>query len=251
MGNANNVAGFWDDGAQVTVYLQPALSDAQAEPIANRVKNLETVAALRVISKAEGLAQLKQAMGVNRLGIEGNPLPVAFRIEPSTLSENSVSQLQTQLQTLPEIDEVVWDQIWFQRLESALDFFDRLFFVFIAGLATLIVLVVLTATRLAIYHRSSETKVLRLFGASDSYIRRPFLYSGAWLGFWSGVVALVMASFASQWLAVPAVSLLQSYLGTDTFQSLSASMALQTLLLSVGLAWLGSWIATQHYLAKS
>lgn len=251
MGNMKNVAGFWDDGAQITVYLKPAISNAQGAQIANRMQSIDHIASQRVITKEEGLEQLKQAMGVNRLGIEGNPLPVAIRIEPASLDQQSVSELQASLSSWSEVDEVIWDQLWFQRLESAVAFSDRLLFVFLCGLATLIVLVVLTATRLAIYHRASETKVLRLFGASDAYIRRPFLYSGAWLGFWAGVVALVLASLASQWLAVPAVSLLQSYLGGQPFQGLDFTMAFQTLILSVSLAWLGSWIATQHYLSKS
>lgn len=251
IGNVKNVAGFWDDGAQVTVYLKPSVTDMQSQVLARQVQDLPEVASMTLISKEQGLQQLQEAMGVNRLGIEGNPLPVAIRIEPTGLEDQTVAKLQQQLSAWPEVDDVVWDQTWFQRLTAAVDFFDRILFVFLFGLATLIVLVVLTATRLAIYHRSSETKVLRLFGASDAYIRRPFLYAGAWLGFWAGVVALVLASFASQWLAVPAVSLLQSYLGAEPFQSLTGGMALQTLVLSVGLAWLGAWIATQHYLAKS
>ena len=92
--------------------------------------------------------------------------------------------------------------------------------------------------------------MLRLFGASDRYIRRPFLYAGAWLGFWAGIVALLLASVASQWLAAPAVDLLQSYLGSQSFASITWIMALQTLLLAVGLAWLGAWIATGHYISK-
>lgn len=251
MGNMKNVAGFWDDGAQITVYLKPTISNEQGAQIADRMLSIDNIAQKRVITKEEGLQQLKRAMGVNRLGLEVNPLPVAIRLEPQSLEQALVEELQSSLASWPEVDEVIWDQVWFQRLESAMAFSDRLLFVFLCGLATLIVLVVLTATRLAIYHRGSETKVLRLFGAPDGYIRRPFLYSGAWLGFWAGVVALVLASFASQWLAVPAVSLLQSYLGGEPFQGLNLGMAVQTLVLSVGLAWLGAWIATQHYLSKT
>ena len=251
MDNVKSVAGFWDDGAQVTVYLKPTITDAQGAQVAQSLQSNPNVAGLRLISKEEGLQQLQEAMGVNRLGLEANPLPVAIRVELASLDEQTLLQLQSQLSGWPEVDEVVWDQMWFQRLQSAVSFFDRMLLVFLAGLATLIVLVVLTATRLAIYHRSSETKVLRLFGASDAYIRRPFLYSGAWLGFWSGVIALVLASVASQWLAAPAATLLQTYLGADAFQGLTGGMAVQTLILSVGLAWLGAWMATAHYLSKT
>jgi len=250
MGNIKDLTGFWDDGAQLTVYMTPAVTDQAGAALGARVAGLESVESIRVISKEEGLAQLETAMGVNRFGLESNPLPVAFRITPSSTDERIVSKLERKLQAWPEIDSVVWDRLWFKRLQSLLIFFDRVLLVFCTGLATLIVLVVLTATRLAIYHRTAETQVLRLFGASDRYIRRPFLYAGAWLGFWAGIVALLLASVASQWLAAPAVDLLQSYLGSQSFASITWIMALQTLLLAVGLAWLGAWIATGHYISK-
>ena len=137
MGNIKDLTGFWDDGAQLTVYMTPAVTDQAGAALGARVAGLESVESIRVISKEEGLAQLETAMGVNRFGLESNPLPVAFRITPSSTDERIVSKLERKLQAWPEIDSVVWDRLWFKRLQSLLIFFDRVLLVFCTGLATL------------------------------------------------------------------------------------------------------------------
>ena len=248
--NVKMVTGYWDQGNEITVYFHPRISDERAKILIEGIGPNDLITNMQFISKAEGLSQIETQLG--RLtalgGLDENPIPAALKVTPSALDEQTLFDIQSIFRQYNEVDEVIYDQVWFERIESSLAFFDRLLFVFLFGLATLIILVVLTATRLAIHSKAAETKVLRLFGASDAYIRRPFLYAGAWLGFWAAMTALFIASFVIYWMQAPAEQLLSTYMGSSGFQGLDSLKAFQTILLGVGLAWLGSWIATQNYL---
>jgi len=251
--NVKMVTGFWDQGTHLVVYFKPDVSNDKAQMIANSIKGNPAISESQFVSKDQGLKELENQLGnvVSLAGMQGNPLPAALKITPVDISQANVQAIKQNFSQYAEVDEIVWDDLWFQRVEAAINFFDRMLFVFLFGLATLIVLVVLTATRLAIHSKAAETKVLKLFGASDAYIRRPFLYAGAWLGFWSAIAALLFASLVINWMAGPAENLLSTYMGSSTFHGIDLMKAFQTLLLGVGLAWLGSWIATAQYLEST
>jgi cell division transport system permease protein len=114
-------------------------------------------------------------------------------------------------------------------------------------LALGIVLIVSNTIRLDILNRRAEIEVMKLVGASDSFARRPFLYSGIWYGLGGGLLALILVATAAQLLAAPIEQLARLYGSAFRLGGLGTLLGIEVLGLAVALAWLGSWLsATQH-----
>jgi len=96
-------------------------------------------------------------------------------------------------------------------------------------------------------NRRAEIEVMKLVGASDGFTRRPFLYSGVWYGLGGGLMALALVGVASSVLARPVAQLAFLYGSSFGLQGLKIIPGLAVLGISVGLSWLGSWLAaTRH-----
>jgi cell division transport system permease protein len=116
-----------------------------------------------------------------------------------------------------------------------------------ALLALSVVLVVGNTIRLDILNRRAEIEVMKLVGATDSFARRPFLYSGVWYGLGGGVGAVLVVAVASALLAKPIQRLIGLYGSQFQLKGLRFGTAALILGLSMGLGWVGSWIAaTRH-----
>ena len=121
---------------------------------------------------------------------------------------------------------------------------------FVLICAVMVVLVVGNTLRLAVEARRSEIEVEKLFGASDAFVRRPFLYHGVVYGMAGALLALAIISLGLMLLAPPVRELMGLYGGALAIQPPSAAHAL--LLLAAGpiLGWLGSWLSVTRHLKK-
>ena len=89
-----------------------------------------------------------------------------------------------------------------------------------------------------------------LIGATHAFVRRPFLYSGAWYGLGGGVLALLLLLLGGQWLVLPVTSLANSYGADFTMPSLGGSGSTILLFCSTLLGWLGAWLAVSRHLSS-
>ena len=105
--------------------------------------------------------------------------------------------LAASLQALPEADLVQHDALWRQRLDGWLRFGNRVAAVLATLLGVGALLVVGNTVRLDIQSRRDEIGVLQYLGASDGFIRRPFLYLGAWYGLAAGLLAIALLTAAA------------------------------------------------------
>jgi cell division transport system permease protein len=111
----------------------------------------------------------------------------------------AAKQLLSQLKTFREVDSAQLDLEWVQRLEAITDLFIRGVLVLAALLGAGVLLIVGNTIRLEVQHRHSEIEIMKLVGATDRFIRRPFLYEGLWYGLLGGIAALIM-SIVALWL---------------------------------------------------
>jgi cell division transport system permease protein len=112
------------------------------------------------------------------------------------------------------------------------------------------VLVIGNTVRLDLRGRADEIAVQRLIGASASFVRRPYLYEGAWYGLAAGIVAVLLLLLLEAVLAAPVRDLVASYAGRLHFGGLSWVTLAIALAIAVVLGWLGAWIASSRYLAR-
>ena len=176
-----------------------------------------------------------------------NPLPSLLIVIP----EGDEMALAGALRALPEAALVQHDAEWRQRLDDWLEFGARLVLVLgvLLGLGAL--LVVGNTVRLDIQARREEIGVLQLLGATDGFIRRPFLYLGAWYGLGSGALALTLLAVTGMALRAPVAELAASYGSGFALRGFSPLQLLAVLVGSGALGWIGASVVTGHFLRQT
>ena len=170
------------------------------------------------------------------------------QVRSGTNSAAQVDALATEIQGLEGVDQVVVDTAWIARFQALMGIVQRAVTLVALLLAIAVVIIVGNTIRLDIQHRSAEIEVMKLIGASDAFIRRPFLYSGLWYGVMGGVLAWILVS-TTLWLLEGPVQRLAGLYGSG--YSLTGLSFLGILgLLGAGslLGWLGSWLAVGRHL---
>jgi len=150
---------------------------------------------------------------------------------------------------MSEVDLVQYDAMWRQRLDAILAFTARLTLVLAILLALAALLVVGNTVRLDVQGRAEEIGVVQLLGASNAFVRRPFLYTGLCYGSMSGLLALLLVGAVEFALAAPLHGLLRSYDDRFSVHGLHSTQAIGLVVASAALGWIGAWLATSRHLA--
>jgi cell division transport system permease protein len=201
--NVRGLSDEWQGASSISLFLKTDIEDTQAKAIEQRVAAFDSVANTQLITKAQALKEFKERSGFGAALdlLKDNPLPNVIVITPN--EENSTpmaaKQLLSQLKTFREVDSAQLDLEWVQRLAAITDLFIRGVLVLAALLGAGVLLIVGNTIRLEVQHRHSEIEIMKLVGATDRFIRRPFLYEGLWYGLLGGIAALIM-SIVALWL---------------------------------------------------
>jgi cell division transport system permease protein len=250
LGNVARFSGQVQQSREIGVFLKADVDAAQAEALADRLRARDDVASVAVRTPAQGLEQLRAAgLGdaIDALGADTNPLPALLVVTPA----GDEALLAESLQSLPEADLVQHDAVWRQRLDGWLRFGGRVALVLAALLGLGALLVVGNTVRLDIQSRREEIAVLQHLGATDGFIRRPFLYLGAWYGLGAGLLAIALLSLAALALRAPLAELAASYGSRFGLSGFDPAGMLAVVAGAALLGWLGAGIVTGHYLRQT
>lgn len=248
--NLKVFAGSVQQSRDINLFLKPELDGATAQDLAASLRARVDVANVLLRTPEEGLAELRQNAGLDEAidALGENPLPSLLIVTPAGADD---AALATALHALPQADLVQHDALWRQRLDAWLGFGARLVQVLSLLLGLGAVLVVGNTVRLDIQARREEIGVLQLLGASDGFIRRPFIYLGAWYGLGAGALALALIGACGLALRAPLAALSQSYGSPFVLHGLDALHSGFVLLGTVLLGWLGAWLVTGHFLRQT
>ena len=249
--NVRTATGNWNDAFDVSVYMDKRASSARTATVAKLLRQRDDVAAVRVVTADQALAQFRDASGFGKAldALEGNPLPDTLIVTPTLAAStpSGTAELKGAIAATPDVQSVQLDTEWIKRLHAMLDILRRVVLLTGGLLGAGVVLIVGNTIRLDILNRRTEIEVMKLVGASDGFARRPFLYSGIWYGLGGGLMALILVALAAVILAKPVESLAKLYGSQFRLQGLGFTTGVQVLCLAACLAWLGSWLAaTRH-----
>ena len=237
---------------QISVFLALDAGRADAGEIEARLKRHPGVRAFRYVSRDEALADLKRGTGLADVvdSLAQNPLPDAFIVESRDAAPPALEALRAEFGRWPKVAHVQLDSAWAQRLETGLRLGRMAVSILAAAFAFALVAITFNTIRLQILTRREEIEVARLIGATDAFIRRPFLYFGALQGLAGGV-----AAWAILWLALRALNtglaeLAQLYGTQLELRHLDARDSAALLALSSALGWLGSWLSVSRHLGR-
>jgi cell division transport system permease protein len=250
IGNAQTLSGSWEGAARISVYLKASVTDAAARAFADKLRGTTGVADVQYISADQALAEFKQLSGFgDALAVlDKNPIPAVLMIHPTDGSPEGAAALEHSLAGLPEVDQVRLDLQWLKRLSAILDIVRRVTEILAALLGLAVVLVVGNTIRLEIGGRRTEIEVSKLLGATDGFIRRPFLYHGAWYGLAGGLLACILVGVAVVLVEGPVGQLAGLYGSAFTLQGLGFGGTLALVGAGALLGWAGSWLAVARHL---
>lgn len=247
--NVQRVSGTVQAAREMSVFLKPEVTLDQANALAKKLEQRGDVEKVTVVSPDEGLAEFRKlsdlAQSIDLLG--SNPLPSVLKIRP----KDDGMALAEALQQWREADVVQHDGQWRQRLNAWLSLGERMLKILSILFGVGVLLVVGNTVRLDIGTRREEIAVMQQLGATDGFIRRPFLYLGFWYGLAAGALALALSLFAGLALDERLRPLLASYDSRFALQGPDLTMVLALLAGSAILGWMGAWLASGHHLRQT
>lgn len=234
-------------GNQITFYLKNDQEQAARSLLAQLHQN-ELVKEATYVSPEEALRELsaetefKEAL----VDVHDNPLPPVILLTLTSQDKEEIKQLINKISQNGAIASVHLNSQWFDRLYALIALGNRLTYVLSVLFGIGILFIISHAIAEATRKNSEEMVLAELIGATRAYLRRPFLYVGCLLGFFAGLLAVILLIVLSHSLKTPLTALLQSYsLPVPTL--VSTATILQVIAFSTLLGWLGAWISFYKY----
>jgi cell division transport system permease protein len=251
--NARSVSASWDNALDFSVYLNKEVTAEQAERLAAIVGQRADVESVILITADEALAEFREQSGFGEAldHLDGNPLPHTLVVRPASFNtEVSMGLLNEELGNLPESDFVQVDTEWVRRFHAILAILERAILMGATLLAAAILVIIGNTIRLDIQNRREEIEVTKLIGASNAFVRRPFLYSGFWYGLTGGLLALLLVWYGLYALGEPVSRLAGLYERRFDVLSLSIAESFAIIGIGIGLGLVGSWIAATRHMRR-
>jgi len=251
--NVQTVSGSWDNALDFSVYLKASVSVDEAESLAGIIGQRADVASVDLITADEALNEFKQQSGfgdaLNQLG--ENPLPHALVVRPSPSNTSaSMILLQEEIGNLPESDLVQVDTEWVQRFHAILDIVRQAIAIGSALLGLAIVVIIGNTIRLDIENRREEIEVTKLIGASNAFVRRPFLWTGFWYGLFGGSFALLLVYYGLFLLKGPVARLAGLYQGNITVATMGVAESTAIIGAAIFLGLFASWFTAARHMYR-
>lgn len=241
----------------ITIFLKPNISEQEAKDQAELIADFPEVKHARVMSSNEAMVDFQNRMGsddiIRSLG-KVNPFPNMIIVTPDLTvlggTEEGMSDFIARIRASKNVESVANDTSWIMRLHAIFKIVNRILLIVFALLGLTVLLVIGNTIRLDIENRKEEIRVTRLIGATNTYIRRPFLYNGLWLGFFGGVLSLLILHLALHFLKEPVAELALRYNTNFSLVGISPVLSLEILVVSAILGLIGAWIAVGRYLRQ-
>lgn len=235
---------------QITIFLNMNVTQDEISRLTKQLQELEAIATVEFVSREEALKQLQQSTGLADVtgGLAQNPLPHAFIITPKNKDIQTLEKLRDELKTWPKFDHVQLDSAWVRKLEAMLKFARLAVLILAVLLSFALVAITFNTIRLQILTQREEIEVSKLIGASNSFIRRPFLYFGLVQGLLGGTAAWLLITISLSLLNASLADLTQLYASNFHLQHLSIADSITLLGFSAYLGWLGALLSVSQHL---
>ncbi|MGB0895665.1 MAG: permease-like cell division protein FtsX [Parashewanella sp.] len=252
--NAQVITNSWNNAAQISLFIDVSRSHTVTQSLISRIKAYPEVANVDYISREMALEEFQQFSGFGDAlaYLDQNPLPAVVTVtpNPSSATPNAARHLLLKLEQEPEVSFGRLDIEWLQRLQSLMKVFQHGLTAVAILLVLAVVLVIGNTIRLAIINRKSEIEIMKLVGATDSFIQRPFLYTGIWYGVIAGLFATVIIHLLVWYIDGALIELFAQYDASANLVSLSMTETLWLILFASFLGWLGSFLSVRQHIRK-
>ena len=235
---------------EISLFLSRDATSSDITKLQASLKKHPAVRELSLIKKDQALQTLRKRHDIGDLvsGLKQNPLPDVIVARLQNNSPYQLQKLRAEWATLPLVDLAQADSAWAEKLSAFLAFGRISVWILAILLGMALVAVVGNTIRLQIFTQKDEIEVSKLIGATDGFIRRPFLYYGALQGVVGGLAAWLIVVIGATLLKKQALTLFELYGIQMGIKSLPALEVIYLLLIALLLGWLGAYIAVNRHL---
>jgi len=250
--NVQTVAEGLHATAQISLYLNKHIKPSQTNKLLRKLKNDQEIANIRFISARDGLKELQQQYNFsNALSeLHNNPLPDVVVVQPikSLKTASQIKILLNRLKRLPRVYDAQLDFSWLKRLNAIINLGKHVVYALMLIFAFGVLLIVGNTIGLITQKYRDKIFVLQLLGATNRFIRRPFLYGGIIYGLLGGIVAWFLIDLTMWWLHNSINNLASLYGSQFHLQMLSSTSTLVLMFGGALLGYAGSWLAVGRHI---
>jgi len=226
-------------------------SEEQARQLNKTLHTNPQIAATTFISRQQALQDFRAQSGFGSSldQLDSNPLPHSILVQPrAALDTLQFKTLRAQLAALPQVDIAQLDTEWLERLFTLVEIARRIVIIISLLFSFSVLLIIGNTIRLDIQSRYQEIIVTKLIGATNAFIRRPFLYSGVWYGLFGGILSWLIIELGILALSGPVSTLNLLYQSKFQLITFSFSDFFIIIICSTLLGLAGSWLAVARHL---
>lgn len=245
---------------EISVFLSTEIPGDQIQAIGNEIRTLvqrqQLKARVEFISRDKALEALRERSGLSDVvaSLGNNPLPDAYVLKLASAEDAAgatrIEKLAVGLRKLSGVETVQLDSAWVKRLAALMTLATTALWLLAAILCGVVLAVVFNTIRLQVVTQSEEIAVLRLLGATDGFVSRPFYYTGALLGLAAGALALAGVLLALSLLNTSVAQLAELYGSPFRLSPLPASTATMLLAGSATLGVIGAALSVRRSLRQ-
>ncbi|MDI6711156.1 MAG: permease-like cell division protein FtsX [Bacillota bacterium] len=245
--NANQWMRGVESEVEINVFLAP---EAEASEIGEKIEALSGVTRCTFVPKSQALREMRESLGDKSDILEGleedNPLPDSYRVQAARAE--LVPAVAEKIEDLPGVDRVNYGQGVVEKVIMITRWLNIVSLVAAGLLAAAAVFLIVTTVRLSVVARQQEISIMKFLGASNWFVRAPFLMEGMTVGLMGGLAAVTALGLGYYYLAlqVDRASLLFFQLVTDPYLLLPVFGGL--LALGLGMGGLGSVVSMRKFL---
>ena len=252
--NAQTVTQQWESASEISLFLKLSTSEKSAKNFVARISLYPEITKVKYIPADQALENFKRLSGFGEAlnYLENNPLPATVLVTPTKHSSQveAVRELLEKLQNEREVDQGKLDLEWLTRLTAMAKVIEDV----VLGIAFLlclsVVLIIGNTIRLAILNQKDAIAVMKLVGATDRFIQRPFLYAGVWYGVLGGIVSCIGVAILAWYLEGSLQNFTDLYRSQFTLQGLTFTEAMTLISMAIILGLSGSYISVRKHIRE-
>jgi cell division transport system permease protein len=251
LSNLDRAAGGVKPQVELTLFIKADVPENETRALAASLGKQAGIAKVVFVSKADGIKKL-EAAGLSDItaGLPANPLPDTLIITPSDSSPAALQELNDRLEKLELTQQIVMDTDWIKRLSALMGLGKNLVFLLAALLGLALAAITANTIRLQIYAQKDEIEVAQLIGATDRFIRRPFLYFGGIQGLIGGLAGWAIILLGGYFIESSVAQVAVAYGATFDLHGLGLDELLSLLGGSTLLGWLGAYFSVNQALRQ-
>ncbi|MFI3123179.1 MAG: permease-like cell division protein FtsX [Methylococcales bacterium] len=252
--NVQQLTSDLESSNQISLFLRDDVSLASATRLANGIKLDPSVQVVKVITKEQALKEFEDFSGFGEAiqALEKNPLPIVLQVIPKNSLEEgqNIETLVENFKQAGEVDFAQLDMQWVKKLQLMIDVAQMSVMLMGVLLSLAVLFITGNTIRLELHNRKDEIVIAKLVGATNSFVQRPFLYSGFWIGFFSGISAWFIVTIMMLVLKQPIEKLSMLYHSSFHLLFMGFFETFILVFISSSLGIVGSWVVVQLQLQQ-